>query len=195
METSEARGPTGIDRDPDTFEAFYRAHLETVRTFVARRVSDPHLAADLTADVFLAAIDAAPTYRADRGSPTAWLTGVARHVVASEFRRQARATRLQQRISGRRPIDPDSLSRIEDRIDAERETRRLYAALSELGERDRQLIEMVAVDGLSITDAAAFLGLRPATARVRLHRSRKYVQGHSRHDQHQHPHLAPEALS
>jgi RNA polymerase sigma-70 factor (ECF subfamily) len=59
MDTTQARGPTGIDRDPDAFEAFYRAHIELVRRFVARRVSDPHLAADLTADVFLAAIDAA----------------------------------------------------------------------------------------------------------------------------------------
>lgn len=193
METSEARGPTGIDRDPDTFEAFYRAHIDTVRKFVARRVSDPHLAADLTADVFLAAIDAAPTYRTERGSPRAWLIGVARNVVASEFRRQVRANKLKQRISGRRLIDPDSLSRIDDRIDAERETRRLYAALSELSERDRQLIEMVAIDGLSITDAAASLGLKPATARVRLHRSRRFIQTHSH--QLQITSLAPEALS
>lgn len=193
METSEARGPTGIDGDPDTFEAFYRAHIETVRTFVARRVSDPHLAADLTADVFLAAIDAAPTYRADRGSPTAWLIGVARNVVAAEFRRQVRAKNLQQRISGRRLIDPDSLSRIEDRIDAERETRKVYAALSELSERDRHLVEMVAIDGLSITEAAAFLGLQPATARVRLHRSRRFIQGHSHRLQLTSP--VPEALS
>jgi RNA polymerase sigma factor (sigma-70 family) len=192
MENTEARGPTGIDKDADTFEAFYRAHLETVRRFVARRVSDPHLAADLTADVFLAAIDAAGSYRPDRGSPTAWLVGVARNVVAAEFRRQARVKHLHRRISGRRLIDPDSLGLIEERIDAERETRKLYAAISELGERDRALIEMVAVDGLSITEAAAALGLKPATARVRLHRSRRFIKNHA---QSLTLPFAPEALS
>lgn len=178
METNEARGPTGIDEDPDAFEAFYRAHIETVRRFVARRVSDPHLAADLTADVFLAAIDAAGTYRPGRGSPAAWLVGVARNVLASEFRRQTRQQNLHRRISGRRLLDADSITRLEERIDAERETRRLYAALSELDPRDRLLIELVAIDGLTVADAAKHLDLKPATARVRLHRARHFMQSH-----------------
>lgn len=176
MDSTQARSPAGIDEDPGAFEAFYRDHLETVRRFVARRVTDPHLAADLTADVFLAAIDAATTYRPDRGSPAGWLIGVARNVVSAEFRRQLRQQQLHRRISGRRLLDPDALARIEERIDAERETRRLYAALSELNDRDRALLELVAVDGLSVTDAAAVLGVKPATARVRLHRGRRLVQ-------------------
>ena len=48
-----------IAREPDALEAFYRDHVDAVQRFVARRVSDPHLAADLTADVFLAAVDSA----------------------------------------------------------------------------------------------------------------------------------------
>ena len=176
MDNTQLRGPVGIDCDPDAFESFYRDHLETVRRFVARRVSDPHLAADLTADVFLAAIDAASSYKPDRGSPAAWLVGLARNVVASEFRNQARQRTLNRRIAGRRLLDADSLSRIEERIDAERETRKLYAALAQLKERDRALLELVAIDGLSVTEAAAVLGVKPGTARVRLHRSRHLVQ-------------------
>src|ERR1700734_881800 len=64
-----------IGRDPDAFAAFYRAHLQAVQGFVARRVSDPHLAADLTADVFIAAIDSADRYRPERGAAEAWLMG------------------------------------------------------------------------------------------------------------------------
>lgn len=178
MDNTVARGPCGIDRDPDAFEAFYREHLEAVRRFVARRVTDPHLAADLTADVFLAAIEAASSYRPERGTPAGWLIGVARNVVADEFRRQSRQKQLHRRLSGRRFLDADALGRMEERIDAERETRRLYAALSKLNEPDRALLELVAVDGLSVTDAAAVLGVKPATARVRLHRSRRLVQSH-----------------
>lgn len=167
-----------IGDDPDAFEIFYREHLETVRRFVARRVSDPHLAADLTADVFVAAIDSASGYRPERASPGAWLIGVARNVVAGEFRRQARVRDTERRAAGRRRLDPDSLARIEERLDAERETRRIYEALATLPRRERELMELVAVDGLSVTEAAALLGVKPGTARVRLHRSRTRIHAH-----------------
>ena len=48
---------------PAAFTQFYRAHADEVTRFVARRVADPHQAADLTTEVFLALIDAAPRYR------------------------------------------------------------------------------------------------------------------------------------
>jgi DNA-directed RNA polymerase specialized sigma24 family protein len=48
-----------ISTDPAALEAFYRAHVDAVERFVVRRVSEPHRAADLTAEVFLAAIEAA----------------------------------------------------------------------------------------------------------------------------------------
>jgi RNA polymerase sigma-70 factor (ECF subfamily) len=177
---SSSPGPdvTRIAADPDAFEAFYREHLPTVRRFVARRVDDPHLAADLTAEVFLAAIDSASSYRRDRGVPAAWLVGVARHVVATEFRRQARERHAVSRIAGRRLLDPDSLARIEEQLDAERDARTLYAAIATLPRRERDLMELVALDGLSVSEAAAVLGLSPGTARVRLHRGRARIQQH-----------------
>lgn len=55
----ETRDLSGIGRHPDQFEAFYRQHVEAVQRFVARRVADPHLVADLTAEVFLAVIRSA----------------------------------------------------------------------------------------------------------------------------------------
>lgn len=165
-----------IGTDPDVFEVFYREHLEAVQRYVARRVAYPHLAADLTADVFLAAVDSAASYRPDRGTPGSWLLGIARHVLATEFRRQSRDRDVLRRISGRRLLDADSLGRIEERIDAEREARNLYDALASLPRRDRALMELVAVDGLSVAEAAAVLGVKPGTARVRLHRGRMRVQ-------------------
>ena len=66
--------------DPDAFEAFYSEHVDAVERFVARRVDDRELAADLTADVFVAAIESAANYRAAKGAPTAWLFGIAQFV-------------------------------------------------------------------------------------------------------------------
>ena len=154
-------------------EEFYREHLPAVRSFVARRVSEPQLAADLTAEVFLAAIRHAKSCRADRGRPIAWLYVIARSVVADESRRQKLERNATSRVSGRRPVEADALARIEERLDAERDTRRLYESLAALPDRDRALMELVAVDGPSVAEAAAVLGLRPGTARVRMHRSGK----------------------
>jgi RNA polymerase sigma-70 factor, ECF subfamily len=164
-----------IAREPDALDAFYRDHVEAVQRFVARRVSDPHLAADLTADVFLAAVDSAATYDSSKGPVVAWLYGVGRNAIAAEARRRARELHAVRRIEGRRLLDGAGLVRIEERLDAERESRRLYRAISELSPDDRALLELVSLDGLSIADAARVLGVKPATARVRLHRSRARV--------------------
>lgn len=164
-----------IAREPDALEAFYRDHVEAVQRFVARRVSDPHLAADLTADVFLAAVDSAASFDPRRGPVLAWLYGVGRNAIAAEARRRARELHAVRRIEGRRLVDGAALSRIEERLDAERESRRLHRAIAELPEGDRALLELVSLDGLSIADAARVLGVKPATARVRLHRSRARV--------------------
>jgi RNA polymerase sigma-70 factor (ECF subfamily) len=164
-----------IAREPDALEAFYRDHVEAVQRFVARRVEDPHRAADLTADVFLAALDSAASYDARRGPVIAWLYGVGRNAIAADARRRARELRTVRRIEGRRLVDAAALTRIEERLDAERESRRLHRAIAELPDADRALLELVSLDGLSITDAANVLGVKPATARVRLHRSRARV--------------------
>lgn len=169
---------TRIGHEPDAFEAFYRDHVAAVTRFVARRVDDPHLAADLTADVFLAAIDGAHTYRRDRGPLIAWLYGVGRNTIASEVRRRSRELHAVRKVSGQRLLDPASLARLEERLDAERESRRLYHAIAQLPEHDRRLLELVALDGLSVADAARTLGVKPATARVRLHRSRARLVTH-----------------
>jgi RNA polymerase sigma factor (sigma-70 family) len=165
-----------IGWDADAFEVFYRQHIEAVRRFVARRVSDPQVAADVTADIFVAAIESASSYRSDRGTPVAWLYGIARHVVAGETRRRMREGRAVRRFSGRRLLDGDAQARIEDRIDAERDARRLYRAMAEMSGKDRALLELVALDGLPVSEAAAVLGLKPAAARVRLHRARQRIQ-------------------
>jgi RNA polymerase sigma-70 factor (ECF subfamily) len=164
-----------IRTDPDALEAFYREHVEAVQRFVARRVASPELAADLTADVFVAAIESAHGYRDERGTPAAWLYGIARHVVAAEYRRAGRERRARP-ITGSALLDEDDVAAIVARIDAEAGARELYRAMDRLPERERAVLELVAVDQLTVTEAAAALGVRTVTARVRLHRARRRME-------------------
>ncbi len=147
---------------------------------MVRRVDEPLLAADLTAEVFLAAIDAAPAYRLERGAPGAWLLGIARNLVAAEHRRAGRERRANARIEGRRLLEPDDIARMQERIDAESRARALYTALDGLPEAERAVFELHALDGLSPSEAAAVLGIRPVTARVRLHRARTALRSRLR---------------
>jgi RNA polymerase sigma-70 factor (ECF subfamily) len=162
-----------IGTDPAAFSQFYRAQADEVTRFVARRVADPHLAADLTAEVFLAVIDAAARYRGSFGGPRTWLYGIARNVIAAELRRSGRERQAQALVAGHRLLDADDVGRLVEKIDAARQVRELHAALQALPEGERAVLELVSVDGLTVTEAAAALNIRQVTARVRLHRARQ----------------------
>jgi RNA polymerase sigma-70 factor (ECF subfamily) len=164
-----------IGTDRTAFEAFYLAHFEAVLGFVTRRVRDPHTAADLTAEVFVVALTSASAYRGE-GPAIGWLMGIARRVVAAEYRRVAVDGAAQQRISGRRLLDDHDIEALEDRIDADRSAREVYQHLQRLPPSQRAVLELVAVDGLSLTEAAAVLGIRPAAARVRWFRARRLLR-------------------
>jgi RNA polymerase sigma-70 factor (ECF subfamily) len=165
-----------IATDPDAFERFYRAQIDGILRFVARRVGDRERAADLTAEVFLAAIEAADSYKPGRGSAQAWLFGIAHNVVAAERRRVGRERRATSRVVGRRLLADDDFARMDERLDAAARARELYAAMDRLSEAERAVLELVALDELSVADAAAALGVRPAAARVRLYRARRALR-------------------
>src|ERR1700729_814609 len=115
-----------IGTDPAAFTEFYRAHVDEVTRFVTRRVADPQLVADLTAEVFLAVIEAAARYRGSFGGPRAGVYGVARTVIPAESRRSAREQRAERLIAGRRLLDADDIDRLLEQIDAYWQVRELH---------------------------------------------------------------------
>ena len=164
-----------IGIDPELFDAFYSENLENLQRFVARRVGDPERAADLTADIFLAAIESAHRYR-PQSTPRAWLYGIARVVVAEDRRRSAHEGVREKRLRGSALLDEEEEARIERRIDAAAQSRQLYEAMNCLSEDERAVLELVAIDELSVAEAAAVVDVSPVTARVRLHRARRKLR-------------------
>jgi RNA polymerase sigma-70 factor (ECF subfamily) len=165
-----------IATDPEIFEAFYGEHVEAIQGFVARRVGERERAADLTAEIFLAAIGAARRYRPGRGAPKAWLYGIAVKVVAADRRREGRERARDDRLRGSALLDEDDAAQIDARIEATSKQRRLYEAMDLLPAGERAVLELVAIDELSLTEAAAAADIRPVTARVRLHRARRKLR-------------------
>jgi len=165
-----------IGIDADIFDAFYREHIERVEGFVIRRVGDRDRAADLTAEIFLAAIDSAHRYRPALGPPRAWLLGIARNLVAGEWRVRDRRRAGEERLRGSVLLDADDAARWDARIDAASRSRELFGAMERLPDGERAVLELVALDELSLAEAAAAVGIRPVTARVRLHRARRKLR-------------------
>jgi RNA polymerase sigma factor (sigma-70 family) len=168
-----------IARDATVFRAYYKKHFNAVQNYLARRVPDAERVADLTADVFLAAIAAAPRYRAAKGSPMGWTYGIARNVLVTDLRRIEREQRAVNRVAGRRLLSDDDIVRLEERIDAQAAVLQLVPGIKELTEGEREVLEFVAIEGLTIREAAAALGISTVAARVRLHRARRRVLHHS----------------
>ncbi|WP_043640604.1 RNA polymerase sigma factor [Nonomuraea candida] len=165
-----------IATDPVAFEAFYRRHIDAVTRFLARRIDDPHTVADVVAEVFVAVLDSAHTYRAEQGSEIAWLYGVARKTLSAERRRAYKQYQLTGRVSGRRTLDGDDIAELVERVDAERQARQAFTAMAGLPEGERAVLELVVIDQLTVTEAALALGIRQGAAKVRLHRARQKLR-------------------
>lgn len=73
-------------------------------------------------------------------------------------------------------LDEEDAARIDERIDAAARSRELFHAMDGLPKGERAVLELVALDELSLTEAAAAAGVRPVTARVRLHRARRKLR-------------------
>lgn len=161
-----------IGHDPDALEAVYRAHVRDVERFVSRRVRDPFVVADLTADVFVCAIESADKYRPEIARPVAWLLGIAKHVVAAHHRSVGREQEAMRRVDARALVDADAYERLQEQIDAAARARALHEGLVALPQALRDVVELVVVDDLPLKQVAEVLGITPVAARVRLHRAR-----------------------
>ena len=93
-----------------------------------------------------------------------WLYGIARRVVAGHHRSTATALRAVGRIDTRELVDDDASDRIIARIDGQRAARAVYRSLAALPERQRAVVELVAVDQLTLTEAALALGISAGNA-------------------------------
>jgi RNA polymerase sigma-70 factor (ECF subfamily) len=170
--TAQARRPSADAGAAAEFERLYRANVDAVTAYFARRSGDPQVVADLTADTFVAVITGFGSFDPRKGTARAWTFGIARRVWASHCEAYRQQQDKARRLAGRRDLDPDQVEELVDRIDAERAGRDLITSLVMLPERDRAVVELVDLAGLTPKEAATALGLAPGTARMRLMRAR-----------------------
>jgi RNA polymerase sigma-70 factor, ECF subfamily len=134
------------------FERIYEQHRDAVRAYVRRRAPE-RLVEDVVSDVFvvcLRRIDDVPR------DPLPWLYGVARKTLANE-RRKRRDIPLAPEVS----YEPEPVG-----------DPKLATAFAALSDADREILRLVAWEGLSLREAARVLDCQPVAARVRYHRAK-----------------------
>lgn len=154
------------------FDGVYRANVAAVTGFFARRCTEPQTVADLTSQTFVEAVGSFASFDARKGSPRAWLFGIARHVYAEHYAAAIDGRSATRRLGGQMVVDEDEIEQLAARIDDQCAGRRLLERCARLPERDRAAIELVDLAGLSPTEAAGALGISPGALRVRLFRAR-----------------------
>jgi RNA polymerase sigma-70 factor (ECF subfamily) len=146
------------------FTHLYEQHYWSVLRFLLRRLGEEPRSRDLTAEVFVVAwrrLDELP----DPVLP--WLYGVARRVLANEYRSQGRQDRLHERLAGLAVQEDEDLS-------AERIW--VVEALHRLSDADQEVLRLSAWEDLSGADIAAVLNCSNNAAAVRLHRARQRLR-------------------
>ena len=130
----------------------YDTALPEVYGYLLSRCGQRSLAEDLTAETFLAAVEAVRN-RPPRELTIAWLVGIARHKLADHWRRAEREERglrlAGDAAPGHRADDP-----WDERLDA------LLAreVLAMLGPHHRAALTLRYLDGLPVPEVAAHLG-------------------------------------
>jgi RNA polymerase sigma-70 factor, ECF subfamily len=134
-------------------ERIYVEHAEAVRAYVRRR-APRDVVDDLVSETFLVCLRRLDIVPAE---PLPWLYSVARKILANERRKGGRELPGSVEVA----YEPEPVG------DAE-----LARAFTELGERDREVLRLVAWEGLSLRDAATVLDCSAVACRVRYHRAK-----------------------
>jgi len=152
------------DERRQRFESVYSANFGPVLGYVLRRTQNGDDAADVVAETFLTAwrrFDEVPV--GDRAR--LWLYGVARRVLANHYRGERRRSGLSDRLRA-------ELSGVHFEPESTPELAGIGAAFRSLPDADRELLALVAWEGLDSAQIAAVLGCSRNAVRIRLHRAR-----------------------
>jgi RNA polymerase sigma-70 factor (ECF subfamily) len=149
---------------PALFEELYRSSRDDVYAYVAGLLRDRSAAEEVTATAFERAFRRWSRFDPERGSPRAWLFGIARNAALDELRRRGRQAELVGEHT-----DPDAPSGV-DEAEASMRRATLAAAVATLSPRERELVALKFFAGLSNAEIAAVIGVGESNAGTRLHR-------------------------
>ena len=146
--------------DREAFGRIFDAYVGPIHRFIASRVNSPSDAEDLTQLVFVKALEALPRYEA-RGIPFGgWLFRLARNAIIDQIRTRRDHLSLLDAVTRETDdVGPEAKAALQDDLD------RVAAALMELTDDQREVIELRFFAGLNVLETAVAMGRQEGTIR------------------------------
>ena len=146
--------------DAEAFGRIFDAYAGPIHRFIASRVNRPSDAEDLTQLVFVKALEALPRYEA-RGIPFGgWLFRLARNAIIDQVRtRRDHLSLMSAMTRATEEAGPEARAALRDDLD------RVAAALAELTDDQREVIELRFFAGLSVLETAIAMDRQEGTIR------------------------------
>ena len=146
--------------DSDAFAELYRRFARPVLAMAMRQLGDNGRAEEAAQETFAAVWRSARSFRPERGSGSAWLYAVARHAIIDRARQR------------REPVaEPREEAAVEPGPEEQAEGSwlawRVHAALEQLPERERAVLELAYWSGLSQAEIASYLDVPLGTVKTR----------------------------
>lgn len=152
--------------DPVVLGRIYDQYSVKIYNYIYHRIGDVHLAEDLTAEVFLKALEAVKASVGWRISLSGWLYRIAHNLVVDHFRRKPRqeSLPLDERLMVAQDNSAPSLEKMFTQ-------QRLRAAINRLTEDQQQVIILKFVEEMSNAEVAEILGKTEGAVKALQHRA------------------------
>lgn len=147
-------------------------HLPSVYRFVLRLTQDPHRAEDLTQETFLRAWKNRTQLR-DNRAVRVWLFRIAHNLWNDELRRGSRQPRTEHGIE---QLVDEKASHSADETSLSEEFQKVVTMIESLPPRQREVMHLSSVEGLSVAEISEVLDLNRNAVKVNLCEARKKVQ-------------------
>jgi len=149
----------------DAFAQLYRRHADRVYRYLLVRLGDQHLAQDVTAQTFLAALERLATYRGE-GEFISWLLAIARNKAADALRSRSATLSLEvaDTLASPQP-SPDQVVETRLRLDE------VAQALRSIAPERAEALALRVVGGLSAVEAGVVMGKSEAAVKMLVSRA------------------------
>ena len=160
--------------DDSAFTALVTRFQSAVFRWSLIFANDPDEAEDITQEVFVRVHRKIGDYRSD-GPLEAWLYRVTRRTATQLRRRRGRRGRLMLSPAARPERDVYTTDP-GGRVDRQRAATTIRELFSDLPRRQREIFDLVDLQGLSPAEVAERTGMRPVSVRANLFKARKAIR-------------------
>jgi RNA polymerase sigma-70 factor (ECF subfamily) len=157
--------------DEQAYRRLLREIGSYVKAIVRRKLDDPAQADDVTQDILLAVHKARHTYDCTRPF-VPWLHAILRFRLTDQLRKIYSGRKFEDLDLNSTYGETFSEVRTNEEIDGA-----LILALDSLPEKQKMLVKMLKLDGLSVKEASKALGMTESALKVSAHRAYKAMRG------------------